>query len=73
MDTGKIMLKNFIKKYGRGELRKLTDYFLMRKSNEEIGAYFGVTRQRVHQWQRAFTNTRTDLKSFVSKTIKDKS
>jgi DNA-directed RNA polymerase sigma subunit (sigma70/sigma32) len=72
MDTGEKMLKNFIKKYGRQELKKLASYFLMRSSNEEIGEYFGVTRQRVHQWQKAFTSTTTDLQPFVSKVLKAK-
>jgi hypothetical protein len=72
METGEKMLKNFIKKYGRHELKKLASFFTMRSSNEEVAVYFGVTRQRVHQWQKAFTHTKTDLQPFVSKNLKAK-
>jgi DNA-directed RNA polymerase sigma subunit (sigma70/sigma32) len=63
------MLNNFVKKHGKKGLRKLTYFFVLRKSNVEIGRYFGVTRQRVHQWQKAFTTTHVDIKPFVSRVL----
>lgn len=72
METSQKMLENFIKKYGRVGLKRLAYYFLSRSSNEEIGKHFGVTRQRVHQWQKAFTETRTYLNPCVERNLKAK-
>lgn len=72
METGEKMLNNFLKKYGKQELKQLASFFLSRTSNEVIGEHFGVTRQRVHQWQKAFTQTETALQPFVLEQIKAK-
>jgi hypothetical protein len=69
METSETMLQNFIKKYGKTGLKRLAMYFTLRQSNEVIGAEFNVTRQRVHQWQQAFTETHTTLKPFVEEVI----
>ena len=66
MATNEKMLRNFISKYGKKGLRKITNMFLVRESNQKIADEFGVTRQRVHQWQKAFTEHRVVLKPTVA-------
>jgi len=74
METHDKMLSNFVKKHGKKGLRKLTYFFVLKKSNVEIGKHFGVTRQRVHQWQKAFTEINVNIRPFVSKALlRDKS
>ena len=60
------MLNNFIKKYGLEGLKRITELFLAKESNEVIAKEFGVTRQRVHQWQKAFVVVTVKLSPLVS-------
>ena len=71
METNDKMLRNFISKYGKKRLRDITNMFLVRVSNQKIAEDFGVTRQRVHQWQKAFTEHRVILKPSVATFLKD--
>ena len=71
-ETSEVMLDNFMRKYGKPSLRKLATYLINRKSNEDIAKEFGVSRQRVHQWQKAFTNTHTVLRPFVEQALRRK-
>ena len=49
------MVKNFTAKYGKEGLQRICELFFQGTSNQKIAEEFGVTRQRVHQWQKAFT------------------
>ena len=62
------MVQNFISKYGKEGLRKICDMFYQEISNQKIAHEFGVTRQRVHQWQKAFTKNNI---TFVPEVIKE--
>lgn len=64
------MLKNFVEKYGEDGLSDILDMFIDGKSNELISDFYGVTRQRVHQWQKAFTEKRVTMKPHVKKYLK---
>ena len=63
--TEETMLRNFVRKYGYNGLKKITKLFRNRASNQIIAEEFEVTRQRVHQWQKAFTHTQVELKQHV--------
>lgn len=63
------MLRNFVSKYGDHGLKRICNLFVEGTSNQAIAKEFGVTRQRVHQWQKAFTVQKTFLKSFVEHQI----
>jgi hypothetical protein len=65
MSAEEKMLNNFTKKYGHDGLSKITDLFVRKVSNEVIASEFKVTRQRVHQWQKAFTTSTVTVKPFV--------
>lgn len=57
MGKGQAMIENFVAKHGVSGLRDILRMFKDRISNQLIAHRFNVTRQRVHQWQKAFTNT----------------
>lgn len=70
MELEEKMLRNFVNKYGIDGLRRITELFVQQVSNEKIASEFKVTRQRVHQWQKAFTTSEVYPKNFVSQTLK---
>jgi hypothetical protein len=70
MNAEEKMLNNFIKKYGIRGLERIVELFVAKTSNEKIAEEFKVTRQRVHQWQKAFTTSTVSLKPFVSSTLR---
>ena len=47
-------VQNFIKKYGRAQFKMLIKMFLQGDNNQQIGDYFGVTRERVRHWKNNF-------------------
>ena len=47
-------IQNFIKKYGRAQFKLLIKMFLQGDNNQQIGDYFGVTRERVRHWKNNF-------------------
>ena len=47
-------IDNFIKKYGRAQFKLLIKMFLQGDNNQQIGDYFGVTRERVRHWKNNF-------------------
>lgn len=59
------MLRNFINKYGLVGLKRISSLFIEGISNQQIAEEFGVTRQRVHQWQQAFTQKKISLRPHV--------
>jgi len=60
------MIKNFLDKYGIEKLRDICDLFVDQVSNQTIAETFGVTRQRVHQWQKCFTIKRVNITNDVA-------
>lgn len=73
MTTGDTMVLNFINKYGVKGLKRITTLFQQQLSNQTIAQEFGVTRQRVHQWQREFTCIQVLPTAPVSKFLARKS
>lgn len=69
METEEKMLNNFVDKYGFHNLVKISNMFLEQMSNQEIANIFGVTRQRVHQWQTAFVQQSVKLRPHVEKAL----
>lgn len=69
MDIQNKMLKNFVDKYGVCGLKRITSMFTKRESNQAIANEFGVTRQRVHQWQKVFVTTKVTPRLHVKKII----
>lgn len=51
------MVTNFVDKYGKTGLHRICEMFFQKQSNQVIAKEFGVTRQRVHQWQKTFVIT----------------
>ena len=64
-------VENFINKYSKDGLKKICTMFCQRISNETIAAEFGVTRQRVHQWQKLFVKKVVVLKECVTENLTD--
>lgn len=62
---------NFIKNYSKDGLKKICTMFCNKISNEIIAQEFGVTRQRVHQWQKLFVKKVVVLKSGVTDVLTD--
>lgn len=65
-----VMAKNFLERYGGQELRVLLDDFVRGTSNTTIATRLGVTRQRVHQWKRAFTKKTVVVKLKIAELAK---
>lgn len=72
MTTEEKMLKNFMQKYGYSGLKKISVLFKEGTSNQVIAEKFSVTRQRVHQWQKAFVDQKVILKPHVEKALHPK-
>ena len=51
--------RNFIKRYGRDQLRWTIEAFGESRSGQEIAKVLGVSRERVRQWRNAFGHTIT--------------
>jgi transposase len=62
------MVKNFTAKYKKEGLERICELFYKGVSNQKIAEEFGVTRQRVHQWQKAFT---TQHITFTEEVLKE--
>lgn len=69
MDLGDTMVNNFVQKYGIDGLGRIIFLFREQISNQKIANEFGVTRQRVHQWQKAFTRTNVTPTESVRKLL----
>lgn len=65
------MLKNFVEKYGEKGLKDILKMFTEEKSNQIIADFYDVTRQRVHQWQKAFTVKNISLRPHVNQFLKN--
>lgn len=73
MSAGETMVSNFINKYGIDGLARIMMLFIDKISNQKIANEFGVTRQRVHQWQREFTKVKILPAEVVRKILNRKS
>lgn len=62
---------NFINKYSKDGLKKICSMFCNKDSNEVIAKEFGVTRQRVHQWQQLFVKKVVVLREGVTDVLTD--
>lgn len=69
MDKDQRMLLNFIEKYGEEKLTIICSMFKKQESNQIIASHFGVTRQRVHQWQCSFTTKSVTIRPHVSRAL----
>jgi len=69
MGTTDTMVSNFIKKYGIDGLTKIIGMFQDHIPNPKIASEFNVSRQRVHQWQKAFTLNQVKPSRAVSKAL----
>lgn len=72
MHNVEVMLLNFKKKHGSQGLRTLLNMFLERRSNQEIANLFGVSRQRVYQWQQVLVDISVGLKPDVATVLSTK-
>lgn len=64
-----IMANNFIENYGKQAFSDLLKSFTEGISNATIARKLDVTRQRVHQWKRAFTKKSTLIKPKIAELL----
>tara|TARA_R100001224_G_scaffold113762_1_gene100536 strand:+ start:941 stop:1156 length:216 start_codon:yes stop_codon:yes gene_type:complete len=66
-------IQNFINKYGRAQFKLLIKMFLQGDNNQQIGNYFGVSRERVRHWKNNFgiTEVKYTLKADVQDIINE--
>lgn len=60
------MAHNFIANYGKKSFAELLNAFSEGVSNAAIAEKLSVTRQRVHQWKRAFTKKSIIIKPEIA-------
>ena len=65
------MAKNFVKTYGLEQFKWFLREAVKNTSSSKLGERLGVTRQRIHQWRSAFTNTKIEVKSAIMKYLAD--
>jgi hypothetical protein len=56
----------FVEKYGAAALAELVAAFQRNESGGSIGRRYNVSRQRVHQWKRAFGVVSTHFEPYTT-------